>query len=130
VTVFEEIKPAAIPEPTSSEAAMSWLAQHWQTVGVLLLALISLVMLRSMIRSSVTPEGGDSLSQLFADQEEGEGEEGEGEEDEAEIEARLGRFARGAMSLQDEVAELVREDPDAAANILRTWIGAPANKPD
>ena len=26
-------------------------------------------------------------------------------------------------SLRDELSDLVKEDPDAAANILRTWIG-------
>ncbi|MEX0711123.1 MAG: hypothetical protein WD278_02160, partial [Pirellulales bacterium] len=26
-------------------------------------------------------------------------------------------------SLRDELVEMVREDPDAAAGILRTWIG-------
>ena len=27
-------------------------------------------------------------------------------------------------SLRDELVEIVREDPDAAANILRNWIGS------
>ena len=26
-------------------------------------------------------------------------------------------------SLRDELSDLVKEDPDSAANILRTWIG-------
>lgn len=125
VTMFEEIHPPAAPEPTMSETAVSWLGQYWQTIGTLGLALFSLVMLRSMIRSSVTPEGDDSLARLFAEEEGEEGQEGT-----SEMEHRLGRFARGSMSLRDELAELVQEDPDAAANILRTWIGTPANKPD
>jgi len=50
-------------------------------------------------------------------------------EEEAETETetvqRLGRFTGSGPSLRDELAELVQEDPDAAANILRTWIGSP-----
>ena len=37
---------------------------------------------------------------------------------------RLGRFSGSGRSLRDEVSELVTEDPAAAANILKTWIGA------
>ena len=36
---------------------------------------------------------------------------------------RLQRFSGGGPSLRDELSELVKEDPDAAANILRSWIG-------
>jgi flagellar biosynthesis/type III secretory pathway M-ring protein FliF/YscJ len=35
----------------------------------------------------------------------------------------LRRSADGGPSLRDELSDLVKEDPDAAANILRTWIG-------
>jgi len=30
---------------------------------------------------------------------------------------------RKATTLKDELADIVREDPDAAADILRSWIG-------
>ena len=36
---------------------------------------------------------------------------------------RLRRLTGGGPSLRDELSELVKEDPDAAANILRSWIG-------
>jgi flagellar M-ring protein FliF len=36
---------------------------------------------------------------------------------------RLRRLTAGGPSLRDELSELVAEDPDAAANVLRTWIG-------
>ena len=34
-----------------------------------------------------------------------------------------GGFSGSGPSLRDELSELVKEDPDAAANILRAWIG-------
>lgn len=36
---------------------------------------------------------------------------------------RLRRMAGSGPSLRDELSELVKEDPDSAANILRSWIG-------
>ena len=36
---------------------------------------------------------------------------------------RLRRFTGSGPSLRDELSELVQEDPDTAANILRSWIG-------
>ena len=55
VTDFEDIIPPSIPEPTMTENAGSWFAQNWSTVGLILLGLVSLLMLRSMIRA--TPSG-------------------------------------------------------------------------
>ena len=49
------------------------------------------------------------------------------EESEEPVEAtaarRLRRMTGTGPSLRDELSELVKEDPDAAANILRSWIG-------
>jgi flagellar M-ring protein FliF len=48
----------------------------------------------------------------------------EEEEENAPAAPRLRRRrSKGGPSLRDELVEIVREDPDAAANILRNWIG-------
>ena len=48
----------------------------------------------------------------------------EEEEDEEEPQVILQRKGESSgMSLRDELINMVREDPDAAANVLRTWIG-------
>jgi flagellar biosynthesis/type III secretory pathway M-ring protein FliF/YscJ len=39
----------------------------------------------------------------------------------------LVRFGTSGKSLKDELADLVSEDPDAAANVLRNWIGHVSN---
>jgi flagellar biosynthesis/type III secretory pathway M-ring protein FliF/YscJ len=33
------------------------------------------------------------------------------------------RFQHSGRSLRDELSELIKEDPDAAANVLQNWIG-------
>ncbi len=104
--------------PGLGENAMVWFAQYWGTVGMIGLAAFSLVMLRSMIRSPGGPApdytGAPRLMSL-------EGEEGEELDEEAVT--RLGRFSGSGKSMRDELAELVKEDPDAAANVLKNWIG-------
>ncbi len=39
------------------------------------------------------------------------------------IRNRLKRRPPGGPSLRDELSELVKEDPDAAVTVLRSWIG-------
>lgn len=122
VNEFQDITPAAIPEPTQKEKALSWLAQSWSTVGLILLGLVSLMMLRSMVRavpatasmaaSSPTPKAAGEKAETDA-----------AKPDEAEIVNRLRRFRKPGTSLRDELAQLVSEDPDTAANVLRAWIG-------
>lgn len=116
-----EVAEEIVPEPALTEHALSWLAGNWQSVGMLLMGLAGLVFLRGMIKSTAT-----------SDEDENEDEE----EDESEIdnvnpgdlytdaEGRLQRrFGTSGKSLQDELTDLVEEDVDAAASVLRTWIG-------
>ncbi|NLX96054.1 MAG: hypothetical protein GXY83_07750 [Rhodopirellula sp.] len=120
VTAFQKIAAPDLPEPAMSEKAITWLGQSWSTLGMLLLALVSITMLRSMIRSAPASQSGKPAA---ANPEiSGSGEEGEEVND---VERRLHRFQSGA-SLKDELSLLVADDPDAAANILRTWIGHPS----
>jgi len=117
VTTFQDIPPAVMPVPGVSENAMVWFGQYWSTVGMIGLAAFSLVMLRSMVRSSAPePElSGPRLASI-------EGEGGAVSEEEG-VANRLSRFSGSGRSLRDELSELVKEDPDAAANILKGWIG-------
>lgn len=119
VTAFQDIAPPEMPEPAMSEKAMTWLGQSWSTLGMILLALVSLVLLRSMIRSSPVLSQAAPAPMMAAKEDEKE------EEKESKMATnRILRFQSGT-SLKDELSMLVADDPDAAANILRTWIGHP-----
>ncbi|NUQ62432.1 MAG: hypothetical protein HUU20_08080 [Pirellulales bacterium] len=120
VTEFQDITMPEVPQPAMSEKAIAWLGQSWTTLGMILLALVSLAMLRSMVRSAPLPAP-VRTTLLSARAEEPEEKEEEGA---TAAERRLRRFQSGT-SLKDELSLLVAEDPDAAANILRTWIGHP-----
>ncbi|HUT10824.1 MAG TPA: hypothetical protein VMY42_10030 [Thermoguttaceae bacterium] len=115
VNTFQDLKPAEIPGPGIGENVLGWLGQYWATLGMIGLAGFSLVMLRSMVKAA--PAGSQAAATSgAADDDEEEGEE------KAAIN-RLGRFTGSGHSLRDDLSELVQEDPDTAANILRTWIG-------
>ncbi len=128
VTTFQDIKPPELPEPPLATEILNWLTRSWQTLGLLGLAVVSLVMLRSMIRSVPAAPEASPLAELAAlkqkekeqaaqtaDQSQQPGETPE--------QRRLRRFQTTGRSLRDELTELVREDPDTAANILKSWIG-------
>ncbi|MCH7727710.1 MAG: hypothetical protein IH991_14695, partial [Planctomycetes bacterium] len=113
--------PIEFPEATFSDTAIAWLGGHWQTLGVFLLGIFGVVTLRRMVRSgpgtaSVAADAPATELGVASD---------EPQDDEPEtVEARLNQNEFGTgPNLRQELTELVKEDPDAAANILRNWLG-------
>ncbi len=119
VTEFQDIAAPDIPAPTTGEKALGFLGEYWATLGMLGLAGFSLLMLRSMARAALPPLPSSARAKAAPEP------EPEPEEEAAAKPARKPRFMSGGPSLRDELSELVAEDPDAAANILRAWIGTP-----
>jgi len=120
VRVFQPIAGEPIPDPGITESALTWLGQSWQTLGLIGLAFFSLLMIRSMVKSAPAvgvaeaPAGGSGSGQMSE------------EENQAAAQPnapQLVRFGTSGKSLKDEVSDLVSEDPDAAASVLRNWIG-------
>jgi flagellar M-ring protein FliF len=124
VTPFHPLPVGEIPEPATSDIALGWLAANWSTAAMACLGLVSLVMLRSMARAvpvqTATPDLPLPAAPPPSDKEE---KEQETAEDEVKATNRLKRRIGSGQSLRDELAEMVREDPDTAASILRSWIG-------
>jgi flagellar M-ring protein FliF len=111
--------------------ALNWLAQSWQTLALALIALVAVVSLRGFVASA--PSSDDSafergfdlplddasdidLNGLTDDEELAaageEGEEGKG----------TPRFKLSGGELKTDLTSMVRENPDAAATLLRNWI--------
>lgn len=128
VTSFDAPPAPVEPLPTFSEHATEWLAEHWSTVGMIFLGLVALLMVRSVVRSiPMAPAAALPAASLAAATAASEPEEEEAPADEATA-PRLRRFTGTGRSLRDELTDLVNEDPEAAANVLRTWIGNIATK--
>ncbi|MBW8885126.1 MAG: hypothetical protein JF612_10215 [Planctomycetia bacterium] len=121
-------KPAAVP-PTLAQSSTTWLADNWQTLALIFVGLGSLLMLRSMVRSlppataaAATPAAGHQSAQprlALHDP-------GDEEAEEEPAKALRARFQATGPDLRSELRDIVKENPDAAASILRAWIGEAA----
>jgi flagellar M-ring protein FliF len=124
VMTFQHLTKAPVTPPSATDKALFWLGQYWSTLGMLGLGAVSLIVFRSMVRAAPVAELPRAQSTPLAAATVGE-ELTIGEpEQQQEAAARLKRRAKSGPSLRDELVEIVREDPDSAANILRNWIGS------
>jgi flagellar M-ring protein FliF len=120
VTTYLDLPPMEPLMASTSGAAMGWLAGHWQTMAMLAVGLFALLMVRSGLKAAApgTPALDLELDQANAA---AGGEAGSDDED-----INVLRLRRGgdAPSLKEELTDLVRDDPDAAASVLSQWIGS------
>jgi flagellar M-ring protein FliF len=132
VTSFQHITSAPLALPSLQENAVSWLGQNWTTLGTGGLALVSLLILRSVVRSvpsiqapaEVAAEDTNVASSLtlvtsIPDEVVLSGDQASG----SPSRNRLKRKSGNGPSLRDELTSMVKEDPDAAVAVLRNWIG-------
>jgi flagellar M-ring protein FliF len=120
VKTFEPPVTEIEPAPSTASTAMTWLGSHWQTIGMGLFGAFSLLMVRSMVRSTAAPAPPSP-----ADVTEAPTKEKKPAEDPETVEKILaGNFGSDQPDLRTELTELVQQDPDAAANVLRNWIGS------
>lgn len=134
VTSFQSLPSEPPPLPGTSDKVLEWLLDNWSTLAVAGLALVSLVMLRSLLKALPAPSlaaasgrapslPADTAPTVAAAATAAAESASVGEET-SNPRSRLKRRSAGGPSLRDELAELVREDPDTAVNVLRNWIGS------
>ena len=123
VTSFQRLSTPEPEGPSYAATASTWFAEYGGKVGMVVVGLVGLLFLRSVVRGGAspapTPEAAEGAETLRVH------EPSIQDEPEAEGEAparRKRRFATGGPNLRDELADMVREDPDTAANILKSWI--------
>ena len=127
VTFFESLTPNPVPSPSAASQAFSWASQHFSTISMTFVALCSLVMLRSLVKAIPPSEPTPAISaatlgiETAATAEGGEPLMAEGVELDEGKRPKL-KLNKGPK-LTDDLTDIVREDPDAAAAILRSWIG-------
>lgn len=119
VTTFQHIPGPAIEVAGMATAATDWLGQHWSTLGMIGLGLFSLMMLRSMLRSTAGPADPRSLPN--APRPSGDSQEAS---EENKTEKRLRNLRTSGPSLREELSEMVQEDPAVAAKIIENWISS------
>jgi flagellar M-ring protein FliF len=120
VAIVDSVPLPDIVPPSLATNALAWTGRYWSTLAMIGVAMFSLLVLRSVVRAvppgSTTPAVAPALA-VHIDE--------SGHEDSMSPDApertRL-RIKKG-VSLKDDLADMVREDPDAAAAILKSWIG-------
>jgi flagellar M-ring protein FliF len=121
VTSFHDLSQPAIAAPSTADIATTWLAENWQTVAMLLLGGFGLVLLRGLVKAPAAPPRTtapeSATEQPVATN--------DSDEDEAADTLNMPqrRFTTKGPTLRDELREMVKEDPDAAATVLKAWIG-------
>lgn len=111
----------AAEEPSQVATALSWLANSWQTLGLFVLAIIALIVARSV--------GKMGAGVARPDFEEGFGLElpKPPEEEIIEMDEDGGpRLTITGQHLKQELSQLVTSNPEAAANVLRKWLDSPS----
>ncbi len=126
-----------LPEVSMAESYLLWLRESWSTLGLMALVLLSLGLMFSWVRS---PAKQTQLDPRFSD---GFGLEiPESLADELELSSGDGQPAGdGSLSasprakanfdlsgedIQDDLSALIKENPGAAVNLLKSWIGEAA----
>ncbi|MGL4595023.1 MAG: hypothetical protein ACRCUY_09870 [Thermoguttaceae bacterium] len=114
---------------TQWEQFVKWLSQNWQNLSLMGIVLCGICVLWTISR----PEKGNPIVIYEAPEIPIEVFEARAKSlaeldemtaaDEEEIARNLDPFNKSIRSLREEVAELVEENPDAAASVLRQWIG-------
>lgn len=125
VVVLDSLPTPTLEPPSIASTAVAWTGRYWSTLAMLGVAMFSLLVLRSVVRGTPPAEGSGAAAApptlTLHTEEPASSTPGEEASDEQSERPRL-RLKKG-KSLKDDLVEIVREDPDAAADILRSWIG-------
>ena len=101
------------------EQTLDFVRVYWPTLGLMAVVAFSLLVLRATV-GSVPASAPASSTPAVAE------EQPQAQPEQEQKPKKRWQTAEGTKSLREEVAELVAEDPETAANILKTWIGTPA----
>lgn len=119
--------PRTVPAaPTLAQTSTTWLADNWQSLAVVGVGLFSLLMLRSMVRSPAKAGPAPAPVNHSPSQPRLAVTEPVAEEEPEPERVLKARFTSSGPDLKTELQDIVKENPDAAASILRSWIGEAA----
>ncbi|MEX2093047.1 MAG: hypothetical protein WD971_10245 [Pirellulales bacterium] len=124
VEIVDSIALPEIVPPSFANNALAWTGRYWTSLALVVVAMFSLLVLKSVVKGA--PSGGTPLAAtpgltIHADETGAEHGAERGADPDAPPRTRL-RIKKG-VSLKDDLADMVRDDPEAAAAILKSWIG-------
>jgi flagellar M-ring protein FliF len=122
VVVLDSLPVPTLEAPTMASKAMAWTSRYWNSLAMLGVAMFSLLVLRSVVNGKPGEPSSGAISSapsltLQADEPNGASESSDAP-DAGKPKLRL----KKGTSVKDDLVDIVKEDPDAAADILRSWI--------
>ncbi len=119
VTAYQELPPTPPPVLAGGGNAWSWAVKLWRIPVAVAFGIVCLLVLRSMVRSRATESAEPASPTVSALP------TGKPPAKTAAVAPPHWRQRPAPVdrSLREELSELVETDPEAAANILRNWIG-------
>ncbi|MDZ4851621.1 MAG: flagellar M-ring protein FliF C-terminal domain-containing protein [Pirellulaceae bacterium] len=144
---YLDVPPETIPGPSIAATATGWLASNWQSLVMFIMVGVALMSLRSFVASGSGAKGDEEFERGFnlplddtVDSDLADvglsdvaiggvsGSGGSTSQADAGDNAKEARakFSTTGTDLREELASLVKENPDVAASLLRTWIGEAA----
>lgn len=123
VVFLDTLPTPPIEPPSPASQAMAWAGRYWSTVAMLGVAMFSLLVMRSVVKSGPASAGvaPGSSTGLTLQVEEPSPRSQAGPDEPTDDRPRL-RLKKGT-TLKDDLVQIVQDDPDAAVEILRSWIG-------
>jgi flagellar M-ring protein FliF len=131
VTDYPDMPTPEIPPTPLIRTAMAWLAQYWQTIALMGLAGAAIISLRqfAMTASSSNDSEFEKGFDLTLDDASDvdlsslSDEENESVVHSLEDDPDMPRLRTTGGDVTNDMTSLIRENPDAAATLLRNWIG-------
>ena len=113
---FPDAPEVADPEPQTAKIALTWLANSWQTIAMVMLGLVALMVAKSAAKGT-DGSAPTEFSEGFGLELPQPPPEVVGEDEDPDSMTITGG------SLKDELVTLVEGNPEVAANVLRAWLG-------
>lgn len=127
VYAFPDLPAPEFPAPSLASGAATWLGQSWSTLALMALALLSLGMMFSWIKSQGETDTDRKFSEGFGLEVPDMGDELELSEGESggEVGAKRPRaeFEVSGGEMKEDLSTLIKDNPDAVVNLLKSWIG-------
>jgi flagellar M-ring protein FliF len=118
-----------IPTPSVTSQAVAWLADSWSTLALFGIVLMTLLMMMGWVKAQTTAPRDKEFAQGFGLEVPAiAGDEldlGEGTTTEATEEGGP-KFQVTGGEMKEDLTTLIKQNPEIAVNLLRTWIGEAA----
>ena len=122
VTSYADLPQDEVVSPETAKIALTWLADSWQTLLLVFMGLMALMVARSAAKGGSFDGPPSEFQEGFGLElpvpSEEEGEDGE--------EQQEGQMTITGGTLVSELTELVENNPEVAANVIRGWVAEAA----